>query len=111
MSTYGFLPIAGATLLVYFVSYFLTKTNTLKFITHRRVWNILLMLSFFIAGTLGFLMALIYSFEINLDIPYAILQIHVGFGITWFIIATFHFLWHLSYFRKAIKVLFTKNKS
>jgi len=108
MSTYGFLPIAGIALILYTLSYFITKTKYLKFLTHRRIWNLLLLLSFIVAGTIGVFMAFVYSFELNMDIPYVLLQIHVGFGIVWFIVATFHFIWHITYFKKAIKVLFTR---
>ena len=110
MSTYGFLPVVLAGLFLYTVSFLLTKTQKLKLTTHRRIWNLLLMTSFFIAGTIGIFMAFIYSFEINLNIPYALLQIHVIFGMVWFVIAFFHFLWHLTYFKKAIKVLFSKKE-
>lgn len=110
MSTYGFLPITVISLLLYFVSYFLTKTKYLKFVKHRRIWNLILLVTFFVAGTLGIFMTVIYSFELNVNIPYALLQIHVGVGTVWFIIAFFHFLWHLTYFKKAIKVIFSGSK-
>lgn len=110
MNTYGFLPIVGIGLLVYVFSYVLTKTKYLKLTSHRRIWNLLLLVSFVVAGTIGMFMAFIYSFELNFEIPYILLQIHVGFGIAWFTVAFFHFLWHLNYFKKAILGLFTKNK-
>jgi hypothetical protein len=109
MTTYGFLPIAGVALIIYTLSYFLTKTKNFNFLTHRRIWNLILLLSFIVAGTIGIFMAFVYSFELNIDIPYSLLQIHVGFGIVWFIVALFHFLWHLTYFKKAIQVLFTSS--
>lgn len=107
MSNYGFLPIAGICLSIYMISYFLTKTKYLKFTKHRRIWNLILMISFFVGGTIGIFMAIVNSFELNIDIPYFLLQIHVGAGIVWFIVALFHFFWHLSYFKKAFKVLFS----
>ncbi|MBI9054085.1 MAG: hypothetical protein JEY96_09740 [Bacteroidales bacterium] len=111
MSTYGFLPIVVICLIIYLISYLFTKKKSFKFITHRRIWNLLLLISFLVAGTIGIVMAFIYSFELNFDIPYAMLQIHVGFGTVWFIIATFHFFWHLTYFKKAIKILFASKKN
>ncbi|MFC2096208.1 hypothetical protein ACFLQ3_00745 [Bacteroidota bacterium] len=108
MSTYGFLPVILISLFVYTISYLLTKTKYLKFPTHRRVWNLLLLVSFMVAGIIGLFMAFIYSFEFDFEIPYIILQIHVGFGMVWFVIAFFHFVWHLTYFKKAIKALFSK---
>ena len=110
MSTYGFLPIAGISLLVYILSYILTKTSYLKVSSHRRIWNLILLATFLVAGTLGVFMAFIYNFELDFDIPYTMLQVHVGFGIVWFIVALFHFLWHLNYFKKAIMGLFTKGE-
>ena len=109
METYAFLPIAASALMIYLISYYLTRTAKFKFTTHRRIWNILLLISFMVAGIIGMFMAVVISFELKINYPYAILKTHVGFGIVWFIIATFHFFWHLSYFRKSIKVLFTKS--
>ncbi|MFO7843219.1 MAG: hypothetical protein R6V16_05355 [Bacteroidales bacterium] len=109
METYGFLPIAASALIVYLISYFFTRTPKFKFTTHRRVWNLLLLISFMVTGMLGMFMAFVISFGLDISYPYTILKIHVGFGIVWFIIATFHFLWHLSYFRKSIKILFTNS--
>ena len=111
MSTYGFLPILLSSVLIYTISYLITKTRYFKFISHRRIWNLLLLVSFFVAGLLGLFMAFVYSFELNINIPYVLLQIHVGFGLVWFVIAFFHFLWHLSYFKKALKILFTKQSN
>ena len=50
MSTYGFLPIAGISLLVYIFSYILTKTSYLKVSSHRRRWNLILLVSFLVVG-------------------------------------------------------------
>ena len=108
MSTYGFLPVIGTSLLFYLISYFLTKTKYLKLLTHRQIWNILLLISFLVVGTIGLFMAFIYSFDMDFNISYVMLQIHVGFGMVWFIIAFFHFSRHLNYFKKTITVLFTK---
>ncbi len=109
MSTYGFLPVTVICLIIYFSSYFLTKTKYLKFTKHRRIWNLTLLVSFLVAGSIGIFMSFVYSFELNIDIPYFLLQLHVGVGIIWFIIAFFHFLWHLTYFKKAIKIIFFKS--
>ena len=110
MSTYGFLPIVLISLLIYIISYSLTKTKYFKFVKHRRIWNILLLIAFLVTGTLGMFMSFIQSFDIDFEIPYTLLKIHVGFGMVWFIIAFFHFIWHLSYFKKAIKVIFISDK-
>lgn len=108
MSNYAFLPIVVITLSVYFFSYFLTKTKYLKFPKHRRIWNLGLLLVFLVTGIIGISMSFISSFEIDIEIPFWVKQIHVAFGTVWFIIAFFHFLWHKSYFKKAIKILFSR---
>jgi hypothetical protein len=56
-------------------------------------------------------MSFINSFELDLEIPEFILKIHAGFGMVWFVIAFFHFSWHFTYFKKALKVLFTSNEN
>ncbi|PLX20189.1 MAG: hypothetical protein C0597_04485 [Marinilabiliales bacterium] len=66
------------------------------------------MVSFLLGGTIGVCMSFINSFDIDIEIPFYVLQIHAGIGVVWFIIALFHFLWHLNYFKKAIRVLFSR---
>ena len=108
MTTYGFLPITVICLLAYLVSYYLTKTKFLKFTKHRRIWNLVLLVVFLITGLMGMTMSFLISFEFDIEIPYGFFQIHVICGNVWFIVALFHFLWHRTYFKKALKVIFTK---
>lgn len=91
MTTYGFLPIAGIVFIIYLISYFLTKTKYLKFPTHRRIWNLILLVSFLVAGSMGIFMAFIYSFELNVEIPDLLLKIHVGFELCGLLLLYFIF--------------------
>ena len=110
MNDYEFLPISIICLVVYLISYFFAKKKVIKYVNHRRVWNLLLLISFLIAGNSGFVMAFLHSINSDSVISDFLMKLHVNIGIAWFIIALFHVLWHLSYFKKTLKILFSRNR-
>ncbi len=98
---YTILIILGISLFVYTLSYIFTKTRYLSFPDHRRIWNYLLLFSFILAGGTGILMAITDALEFPLSGKSTWKDYHVRFGTVWFVIAFFHFIWHLKYFKKA----------
>ena len=66
--------------------------------THRKIWNVLLGLSFFGTALPGIIMAVRINYK--LDIPWVdqIVVLHVDFGISMVMIAIFHFTWHIKYY-------------
>lgn len=98
---YTILIILGISLVAYTISYIFTKSRYFSFPDHRRNWNYLLLFSFVLAGGTGILMALTEALEINLAGEAIWKENHVRFGVVWFIIALFHLIWHLKYFKKA----------
>ena len=69
---------------------------------HRKLWNVLLLITFLFTGILGII--LIFRISFNLALPYLsdMLFWHVEFGIAMAMISFFHVLWHWDYYKKMI---------
>lgn len=95
------------TSLFYLVSYLFYRNGLYTNQTHRKLWNTILAVSFFLTALAGLFMALQINYK--WDIPYVkqILKWHVEFGIGMAFTGIFHFLWHLPYF----KGIFTRQES
>jgi len=104
---------AGITLGLYLISFMFTRktlvTGRVKYLfsTHRKIWNIILLLLFLGFAPMGFLLALHNVYYIGLH-PEQVLGWHVNTGSAFLVVAIFHALWHLSYYRKGIQKLMRK---
>ncbi len=107
MSNYHFLIILISILILYGVSVFLVKKNKINLITHRRIWNVLLLITFVISGITGLVLAFCIDMNISFPIYKEFLWFHVEFGIAMAIISIFHLLSHFKYY----KHIFSKNKN
>lgn len=102
---YSLISISLATFLLYFFTLFLAQKQKIKKVTHRRIWNVMLLLTFLVSGLFGLLLVIQINYNFAMDIFRTILYWHVQFGIAMSLIAIFHFLWHLKYYLN----LFRKN--
>jgi hypothetical protein len=95
------------TSIFYLLSYLFYRNGFYTNQTHRKLWNTILAVSFFMTALAGLFMALQINYK--WDIPYIkqILKWHVEFGIGMAFTGIFHFLWHLPYF----KGIFTRQES
>jgi len=98
---YHFLTITGILLLMYFTTLFFIK----KTLIHKRIWNILLLLSFLGSGILGVLLIMEMDFSLIITLPFDILFWHVELGIVMFVISIFHIIEHWYFYKKVIKKL------
>ena len=104
------ITIAGSVLLVYFISFIYTRKNILTrkvnypFTVHRKIWNIILLLTFLAFAPIGFLLAINKVYYIGIE-AHKVLAWHANFGTGFLVIAIFHALWHLSYYKKSIRKL------
>ena len=99
MSTpYPLIPIGTIALILYLLSYTISRIGLIRTVTHRRIWNVLLGLSFFGTALPGIFMAVQINYK--LDVPWIdqITILHVYFGISLVMIAIFHFTWHIKYY-------------
>ncbi len=101
---YHLMPIIFILTFLYLISLFLYKKKKISCKLHRKLWNLLLLISF----AISFLTAVILIIQINFDLeiifPFNLLFLHVESGIIMGIISIFHISWHGKY----IKNIFQK---
>jgi len=102
-ATYDLLVIFLALSILYAVSYILSKKKFIRVASHRKIWNILLLVSFLISGSLGILLVIRINYGIEMPLPFNVLYWHVEFSIAMFLISLFHTLWHGAYLKKLFK--------
>lgn len=103
---YPVIPVVGGLVALYLLSCLLVRKNAWSKATHRKVWNVLLTVTFLVSCLLGVLLAIFINYDYFPDGYKTLLHWHVYFGIGMTAIAIFHALWHLNYF----KALFAKRK-
>lgn len=86
----------------YFLSLLMMKLNVYQKKIHRRIWNILLLITFLVSGILGLVLVLQINYAILPTYYFTFLKLHVDFGIGMALISIFHIFWHLKYFKSII---------
>ncbi len=99
---YYFLPILLILLLFYTLTYSFSKKQIIKKNYHRKIWNVILLVTFLISGLFGLLLAISISSGIRLSFYAVLLFWHVEFGIAMAIISLFHIAWHWNYYKRMI---------
>ena len=102
--TYHLAPISLFLILLYFITHILSKKKIISVVNHRKIWNILLLISFLISGLLGILLVIKINFGIAISLPFNALFWHVEAGIAMFMISIFHTFWHWAYFKNMFKI-------
>ena len=95
---YHLIPISVILTLLYILTSILSKRKIIRFGTHIKIWNVLLLISFLISGILGILLIIRVNSGLTIALPFNILFWHVEFGIAMAIISIFHIIWHWKYF-------------
>jgi spermidine synthase len=88
------------TILLYIVSYSFYRIGYYSLQFHRKLWNSILAVAFFLTAFAGIFMALQINYKWNVPFVKSVLKWHVEFGIGLTITGMVHFIWHLSYFGK-----------
>ncbi len=101
--TYPFMSILIVLSLIYFTTLFLSKRKLISVLTHKRIWNIFLLISFLISGILGVLLIIRINFGTVIPLPFNILFWHVETGIVMFIISVFHIIERWYFFKDLIR--------
>jgi hypothetical protein len=102
-SPYNFIIIVLVTVFLYLLSYFLSRFNKISYITHKKIWNIVLLISFLVCGILSILLVLRLEYGISFIGRAFELFWHVESGIIFVIVSLFHMLWHFNYYKSYIK--------
>ena len=99
MSThYNVSPIAIALFLVYTVSFILYKTRRIQVSTHRKIWNLLLLVTFLVTAVFGLILAIRRDYLLLFNSPVNLLFWHVEAGVVMTIVSLFHLSWHFNYY-------------
>lgn len=98
-SPYSLILISSITLGLYLVSFILVKTDVWKKATHRKVWNILLLITGLASCLLGFFLVIQINYNLKMDWLWTVKVYHVQFGIAMTIITVIHILWHTNYWK------------
>ncbi len=101
--TYHLLPILLVLIILYAISYILSRKKIIRVASHRKIWNILLLVTFLISGILGILLVIRINYGAAIPLPFNVLFWHVEVGIAMFIISLFHTFWHGTYLKKLFK--------
>ncbi len=100
---YDLIFISLLTFILYFFTLTLSKFNVLKKFQHRKIWNVLLLLTFLVSCLFGFFLVIQINYNFVMDWFRTVLYWHVQVGISMTIIAVLHILWHLKYFVNIVK--------
>ena len=96
---YHFLPISLFLIILYLISHILSKKKIVSVVNHKKIWNILLLITFLISGILGILMVVRINFSLIIPLPFNILFWHVEIGIAMFVICILHIIERWRYFK------------
>ncbi len=99
---YNIILITSIVLLAYLLTFILVKAGKLKKLSHRKIWNVILLITFLVSCLLGFLLALQINYGFCMDWFRSFLKWHVEFGIAMTIIAVIHIVWHYKYYTTMI---------
>lgn len=93
------------TIILYGGTFFLYKKGKITLLLHRRIWNLVLLISFLISAILGVLIGIFLDLELSFSWYLELLWFHVEFGIIMAVVSVFHISWHWKYF----SLMFKKN--
>lgn len=99
---YNIILITSIVLLAYLFTFILVKAGKLKKLSHRKIWNVILLITFLVSCLLGFVLALQINYGFCMDWFRTFLHWHVEFGIAMTIIAVIHIVWHYKYYTTMI---------
>jgi hypothetical protein len=100
---YPIISISICVLLLYVFTMMLVKTGRIRKITHRKIWNIVLLISFLLSCCDGFYLVLQLNYQWTMSLFPLLLKIHVWAGMVMALIGFIHILWHLTYFKRMLK--------
>ncbi len=102
-TAYALIPISILVLFFYTISFLISRLEIITKTTHRKIWNVLLLITFFITALLGLFLAIKVNYKLEIPAFDNYLKWHVDFGIGMAFIAIFHIVWHLNYYLKILK--------
>ena len=84
----------------YLLSFIFYRFGLYSLAFHKKLWNVILAVTFLFTALAGLFMALQINFKWDIPVVKTILRWHVEIGVCLALTGIFHFIWHLSYFGK-----------
>ena len=106
--TYSLLLITLLCFGLYGFTSFLYEMKLFRKYVHRRIWNILLLITFLTTAILGIILVVQINYQIDSTMIRDYLYWHVQFGIAMTVISLIHIVWHWKYF---YRIFSKKSKS
>jgi hypothetical protein len=100
---YYFLPLAAISALLYATTYMMARRKIFSLMVHRRIWNIVLLVSALLSAGLGLVLTLQIDHGLDMSPPFDMTFLHVEGGVVMGVIAIFHIFWHWRYFAKVMQ--------
>jgi len=96
---YEFIPISLIVIIIYLITYVLYNENITTKALHKKIWNIIILLSCIILVALSLILTIFIEYSIRTSLASAALFWHVEFGIAIVPVA----LIHIYIYRKSFK--------
>ena len=84
--------------LLYTLSYFFCRVSLISCQLHKKLWNLILAVTFLATALAGIFMALQITYKWDLPFVKTVLKWHVEFGTGMAFAGIFHLIWHISYY-------------
>jgi hypothetical protein len=97
------LPVALVSIALYAITWILSATKKIKLLTHRKIWNVVLLAMMLVSILLGLDRVLLKDYSVELALPFNTLFWHVESSIVLGVVAMFHIIWHWRYWVKLVK--------
>ncbi|NTU98978.1 hypothetical protein HGA64_03155 [Candidatus Falkowbacteria bacterium] len=103
VTSYHVLPIVAVICLAYVVTRYLHISGKITLYMHRKIWNIVLAVSFLVSCLLGLVLAILIDQNVAVSWYGTILWLHVELGIVLAVVGAFHASWHVNYYQAVLK--------
>lgn len=97
---YEFIPISLIVIIVYLITYVLYNENITTNAMHKKIWNIIILLSCIILVTLSLILTIFIEYSVSTSLASTALFWHVEFGIAIVPVALIHIYIYKSSFKK-----------
>jgi spermidine synthase len=97
-TAYPFIPVTIIIFAAYFITWLFSRWEIFSIKSNRKFWNVLLLVTFLVAGLLGILSVVKINYKLVIPGYEKFIQWHVSFGIAMVFISFFHLSWHLKYY-------------
>lgn len=101
-SPYSLILISAITLGLYLLTFILVKANVMKKATHRKIWNVALLITGLVSCLLGFFLVIQINYNWKMEWLWTVKLYHVQFGIAMTLIMIIHILWHMNYWKSIV---------